>query len=125
MLSCHVFFSITIKNHIPYLDYIRKYPEWDKARVCPGTEVVRARQDLLQTEEAVREKRTEEKMKRKHMDMLWDQAREQDLLLRESFVKYDKLVKENVEKRERAEQKIKEEQMHRRKCTREVRILRA
>jgi len=120
----YIFFSIAIKNHIPYLDYIRKYPEWDKARISPATEVVRARQELIQIGEAVKEKRAEEKLKRQHMDLLWKQTREQDLLLRESFVKYNKLVKENVEKRERAQQKIKEERVHQKKCTREVRILR-
>jgi hypothetical protein len=123
MLSYHIFFSITIKNHIPYLDYIRKYPEWDKVRISPATEVVRARQELTQIEEVMKEKRTEEKIKREQMDLLWKETREQNLLLRESFVKYNKLIKENVEKRERAKQKLKEEEMHQKKCTYEVRIL--
>lgn len=84
--------------------------------------MVRRRQELVRVEELMKEKRAEQKIKRKHMDTLWEEAREQDLLLRQSFVKFDILVKENVEKRERAEQKIKEENVYQKKYTNEVRI---
>lgn len=84
--------------------------------------MVRRRQELVRVEEMMKEKRAEQKIKRKHMDVLWEETREQDLLLRQSFVKFDTLVRENVEKRERAEQKIKEECMHQEKCKTEVRI---
>lgn len=55
------------------------------------------------------------------MDEQWEEARKQQLLLRDSFIKFNTLVKENVEKRERAEQKIKEERERQEKCKREVR----
>lgn len=55
------------------------------------------------------------------MDEQWEEARKQQLLLRDSFIKFNTLVKENVEKRERAEQKIKEEHERQEKCRQEVR----
>ncbi|XP_039305247.1 coiled-coil domain-containing protein 42 homolog [Solenopsis invicta] len=99
---------------------IKKYPEWDKARVCPATEVIKARRELAQVEEILKEKRVEQKMKRKCMDEQWQEARKQQLQLRQSLVKFNTLVKENVEKRERAEQKIKEEHEHQEKCKQEI-----
>lgn len=100
---------------------IKKYPEWDKARVCPTTEVIRARQELAHVEEILKEKRAKQEVKRKYMDEQWEEARKQQLQLRQSFVKFNTLVKENVEKRKRAEQKIKEEHERQEKCKREVR----
>ncbi|XP_077282049.1 coiled-coil domain-containing protein 42 like-2 [Temnothorax americanus] len=99
---------------------IKKYPEWDKARVCPATEVIRARRELTQVEEILKEKRAEQEIKRKCMDEQWEEARKQQLQLRQSFVKFNTLVKENVEKRERAEQKIKEEHERQEKYKREI-----
>ncbi|EFN78886.1 Coiled-coil domain-containing protein 42 like-2 [Harpegnathos saltator] len=99
---------------------IKRYPEWDKARVCPATEVIRARRELAQIDEVLREKWTEQQTKRKDMDEHWKEARNQALLLRQSFVKFDQLVRENVEKRERAEQKIKEDHERQEKFKREA-----
>lgn len=104
------------------MDNIRKYPEWDKGRVCPSTEALMARQELIQVEDVLKEKFAEQQIKRKDMDEQWKELRSQELLLRESFVKFDKLVKENIEKRERAEQKIKEERERQTKRQQEVRI---
>lgn len=99
---------------------IRKYPEWDKARVCPATEVIGARRELAQVEEILKEKRAEQEVKRKYMDEQWEEARKQQLQLRQSLVQFNTLVKENVEKRERAEQKMKEEHERQKKCKGEV-----
>ncbi|XP_018397814.1 PREDICTED: coiled-coil domain-containing protein 42 homolog [Cyphomyrmex costatus] len=88
---------------------IKKYPEWDKARICPATEVIRARRELVDVDEILKKKREEQKIRRKYMDEQWEEAREQQLQLRQSLIKFNTLVKENVEKCERAEQKIKEE----------------
>lgn len=114
---------IIIVNYILVIIYndARKYPEWDRARVCPATEVVRARRELTQVDEILKEKRAEQETKRKCMDEQWDEARKQQLQLRQSLVKFNTLVKENVEKRERAEQKIKEEHERQEKCKQEVR----
>ncbi|XP_070158550.1 coiled-coil domain-containing protein 42 homolog [Polyergus mexicanus] len=99
---------------------IKKYPEWDKARICPATEVIKTRRELAQVEEILKEKQAEREIKRKHMDEQWEEARKQQLLLRDSFIKFNTLVKENVEKRERAEQKIKEEHERQEKCRQEI-----
>lgn len=114
---------IKIRSYIYLLlsKYIRKYPEWDKARACPATEVIKTRRELAQIEEILKEKQAEREIKRKHMDEQWEEARKQQLLLRDSFIKFNTLVKENVEKRERAEQKIKDEYERQKKCTQEVR----
>lgn len=88
---------------------IRKYPEWDKPRVYPALEIVRARCELAKTEERLRAKWVEQEKKRKFMDEQWDEMRRQELFLRESFIKFNRFVRENQEKRDRADSKIKEE----------------
>ncbi|KAG5313863.1 CCD42 protein, partial [Acromyrmex insinuator] len=99
---------------------IKKYPEWDKARVCPATEVIKTRQELAEINEILKEKREEQKIRRKYMDEQWEEAREQQLQLRQSLIKFNTLVKENVEKRERADQKIKEEHERQEKYKQEI-----
>ncbi|XP_024885594.1 coiled-coil domain-containing protein 42 homolog [Temnothorax curvispinosus] len=118
----HVSLFVTIINYIfvTLKNNVRKYPEWDKARVCPATDVIRARRELTQVEEILKEKRAEQEIKRKYMDEQWEEARKQQLQLRQSFVKFNTLVKENVEKRERAEQKIKEENERQEKYKQEI-----
>ncbi len=66
---------------------LEKYPEWDKARVCPATEVIRIRQELAEINEILKEKREEQKIRRKYMDEQWEEAREQQLQLRQSLNK--------------------------------------
>ncbi|XP_018312643.1 coiled-coil domain-containing protein 42 homolog [Mycetomoellerius zeteki] len=99
---------------------IKKYPEWDKARVCPATEVIRARRELAEINEILKEKREEQKIRRNYMDEQWEEAREQQLQLRQSLIKFNTFVKENVEKCERAEQKIKEEHERQEKYKQEI-----
>lgn len=43
------------------------------------------------------------------MDAQWKELREQELIFRDSFIKYNDFIKENEEKRKRTEQKILEE----------------
>ncbi|XP_050457372.1 coiled-coil domain-containing protein 42 like-2-like [Cataglyphis hispanica] len=99
---------------------IKKYPEWDKVRACPATEVIKTRRELAHIEEILKEKQAEREIKRKHMDKQWEEARKQQLQLRDSFIKFDTLVKENVEKCERAEQKIKDEHNRQQKLEQEI-----
>ncbi|XP_018052351.1 PREDICTED: coiled-coil domain-containing protein 42 homolog [Atta colombica] len=99
---------------------IKKYPEWDKARVCPATEVIRIRQELAEINEILKEKREEQKIRRKYMDEQWEEAREQQLQLRQSLIKFNTLVRQNIEKCERAEQKIKEEHERQEKYKQEI-----
>ena len=60
-------------------------------------------------EEKLHAKWDEQERKRKVMDDQWREMRRQELILRESFIRFNKFVRENQEKRERAELKIKEE----------------
>ncbi|XP_012062971.1 PREDICTED: coiled-coil domain-containing protein 42 homolog [Atta cephalotes] len=99
---------------------IKKYPEWDKARVCPATEVIRIRQELAEINEILKEKREEQTIRRKYMDEQWEEAREQQLQLRQSLIKFNTLVRQNIEKCERAEQKIKEEHERQEKYKQEI-----
>ncbi|XP_076760597.1 coiled-coil domain-containing protein 42 homolog [Xylocopa sonorina] len=88
---------------------IKKYPEWDKPRINPALEVVRARCELARAEEILHAKWVDQEKKRNVMNEQWNEMRHQELLLRESFIKLNKFVRENQEKRDRAEAKIKEE----------------
>ncbi|KAI4477482.1 hypothetical protein M0804_012599 [Polistes exclamans] len=88
---------------------IKKYPEWDVPRMNPAFELIKVRRDLNISEQKLREKWIEQEEKRKEMDLQWNKLREQELIFRESFIKYNTFVKENQEKRERAKQKIFEE----------------
>ncbi|KOC64934.1 Coiled-coil domain-containing protein 42 like protein [Habropoda laboriosa] len=88
---------------------IKKYPEWDKPRVYPALEVVRARCELTKAEEILRAKWVEQEKRRKLMDEQWNNMKRQELVFRESFIKFNRFVRENQEKRDRAEVKIKEE----------------
>ncbi|XP_015183988.1 PREDICTED: coiled-coil domain-containing protein 42 homolog isoform X1 [Polistes dominula] len=88
---------------------IKKYPEWDVPRINPAFELIKARRDLNISEQKLREKWIEQEEKRKEMDEQWNNLREQELIFRESFIKYNTFVKENQEKRQRAKRKISEE----------------
>lgn len=122
-LICYILLFIIFISYILVIMYnnIRKYPEWDKARVCPATEVIRIRQELAEINEILKEKREEQKIRRKYMDEQWEEAREQQLQLRQSLIKFNTLVRQNIEKCERAEQKIKEEHERQEKYKQEVR----
>ncbi|KAK2581932.1 hypothetical protein KPH14_002384 [Odynerus spinipes] len=88
---------------------IKKYPAWDVPRVCPGFELIRTRHESDAAEEKLRQKWVEQEEKRKEMDAQWKELKEQELVLRDSFIKYDQFIKENQEKRTRARNKIEEE----------------
>ncbi|XP_034171605.1 coiled-coil domain-containing protein 42 homolog [Osmia lignaria lignaria] len=99
---------------------IKKYPEWDKPRVYPALEAVRARCELAKVEKKLQAKWVEQEKKRKIMDEQWREMRLQESILRESFIKFNRFVRENQEKRERAEMKIKEERERQAKRMEEV-----
>ncbi|KAK0080452.1 hypothetical protein PV325_013946, partial [Microctonus aethiopoides] len=79
---------------------IKKYPEWDVARTDPQTKLLKARRELLQAQDELDAKRTEYNEKRQYMDQQWEELRRKEISLRESFIKFDKFVRENREKRE-------------------------
>lgn len=98
----------------------RKYPEWDVARTDPQTKLLKARRELLQAQDELDAKRTEYNEKRQYMDQQWEELRRKEISLRESFIKFDKFVRENREKRERAELKLNEQKERQTKITEEV-----
>ncbi|XP_047370265.1 cilia- and flagella-associated protein 73-like isoform X3 [Vespa velutina] len=85
---------------------IKKYPEWDVPRISPAFELIKTFRDLNISEKKLREKWNEQEIERKEMDAQWKELREQELIFRESFIKYNNFVKENQEKRQRSKQKI-------------------
>ncbi|XP_076620370.1 coiled-coil domain-containing protein 42 homolog [Colletes latitarsis] len=88
---------------------IKKYPEWDKPRNFPASKVVRAHSELEKIKEVLRAKWAEQEEKREYMDEQWEEMRQRELIFRESFIKFNRFVRENQEKRDRAEIRIKEE----------------
>ncbi|KZC12587.1 PREDICTED: coiled-coil domain-containing protein 42 homolog [Dufourea novaeangliae] len=103
---------------------IKKYPEWDKPRDFPASEVVRARCDLANVEKKLRAKWLEQEKRREIMNKQWQDMEHDELILRESFIKFNRFVRENQEKRERAEIKIKEEKERQAKRRDEIEDLR-
>ncbi|XP_026314614.1 coiled-coil domain-containing protein 42 homolog [Hyposmocoma kahamanoa] len=85
---------------------VKKYPVWDVARPTPQVLMEQARRDLMDAEEKLAEKREEEKRNRLIMDEKWKDLREKELLLKESFISFNKFIRENQEKRDRAERKM-------------------
>ncbi|XP_008545275.1 coiled-coil domain-containing protein 42 homolog [Microplitis demolitor] len=88
---------------------IKKYPESDVAKSGPEIELLKACRELSQNERELEAKHEEYVEKRKFMNQQWNEMRRKESLLRESFIKFDNFVKENYEKRLRAQRKINEE----------------
>ncbi|KAK3933336.1 Coiled-coil domain-containing protein 42-like protein [Frankliniella fusca] len=88
----------------------RQRPVWDKPRTSPAAELVAARRDLEVCAKELASKREYQAEMRTEMDAKWEDLREKERDLRSAFIKYNKFIKENHEKRERAEQKVREEE---------------
>lgn len=63
--------------------------------------MVAAKRDLILAERSLCRKRDEQNRRRDEMDKEWRELLEKELSLRSAFVKFNKFVKENHEKRER------------------------
>ncbi|XP_075983692.1 coiled-coil domain-containing protein 42 homolog [Anticarsia gemmatalis] len=85
---------------------VQKYPVWDVARPTPQVLMEQARRDLMEADEELAQKRLEEKKNRELMDDKWDDLRKKEMLLKESFISFNKFIRENQEKRDRAERKM-------------------
>ncbi|KAJ1524236.1 hypothetical protein ONE63_010752 [Megalurothrips usitatus] len=101
----------------------RQRPVWDKARSSPAAELVAARRDLEACAKELASKREYQAEMRTEMDAKWEDLRGKERTLRAAFVKYNKFVKENHEKRERAEQRIREEEATQRRRDGEIQNL--
>ncbi|KAM3959505.1 coiled-coil domain-containing protein 42 homolog [Aphomia sociella] len=85
---------------------VKKYPVWDVARPTPQVLMEQARRDLMEADEKLAIKREEEKKNRTVMDAKWEDLRTKEMLLKESFISFNKFIRENQEKRDRAERKM-------------------
>lgn len=85
--------------------------------------MVRAYCDLAKVQEKLQAKWLEQEKRRQIMDEQWKEMRHDELVLRESFIKFNRFVRENQEKRERAEIKIKEERERQENRRKEVNVI--
>ncbi|KAL4711936.1 hypothetical protein ACJJTC_006105 [Scirpophaga incertulas] len=99
---------------------VKKYPVWDVARPTPQVLAEQARRDLMKAEEKLACKREEEARNRAIMDEKWEVLRHKELLLKESFISFNKFIRENQEKRDRAERKMQEDSEALERKTRET-----
>ncbi|CAK1590581.1 unnamed protein product [Parnassius mnemosyne] len=102
----------------------KKYPVWDVARPTPQVLMEQARRDLMAADEKLAAKREEEKANRVIMDAKWNELREKELLLKESFISFNKFIRENQEKRDRAERKMEADMEVLTRKTRETEAMR-
>jgi hypothetical protein len=71
----------------------RKKPEWDWPPLSPATELVAACRDLEEADSKLEQKWGEGKEKRKQVDKWWQELRDKEEHLRQSFIHFNKFVK--------------------------------
>ncbi|CAK1541458.1 unnamed protein product [Leptosia nina] len=71
---------------------VKKYPVWDVARPTPQVLMEQARRDLMEADEKLAYKREEERINREVMDTKWRDLREKEMLLKESFISFNKVL---------------------------------
>ncbi|KAI5633631.1 hypothetical protein NE865_13636 [Phthorimaea operculella] len=94
------------KSLMESANMVKKYPVWDVARPTPTVLMEQARRDLMEADEKLALKREEAAKNRAAMDEKWKDLRTRELLLKESFISFNKFIRENQEKRDRAERKM-------------------
>lgn len=72
--------------------YFRKKPEWDWPPLSLATELVAAYRDLEVANRNLNEKWAKGKEKQEQMDKEWDELRENEKHLRESFTRFNKFL---------------------------------
>ncbi|CAG9791645.1 unnamed protein product [Diatraea saccharalis] len=70
---------------------VKKYPVWDVARPTPQVLMEQARRDLMEADEKLVAKREEEAKYRIVMDAKWQELRNKEILLKESFISFNKV----------------------------------
>ncbi|XP_028130838.2 coiled-coil domain-containing protein 42-like [Diabrotica virgifera virgifera] len=116
--------QITIPKRTPYdiqrvQDYLvsknmtrmeKVYPQFDVVKSeDPKAELARLQIKLLDSEELLDQKRKTLVETRTELDKQWQELDNKEQALRENFRKFDQFIKENMDKRERAEKKIKDD----------------
>ncbi|XP_045503494.1 coiled-coil domain-containing protein 42 homolog isoform X2 [Colias croceus] len=69
---------------------VKKYPVWDVARPTPQVLMEQARRDLMEADEKLAHKREEERINRQTMNAKWQDLREKEMLLKDSFISFNK-----------------------------------
>ncbi|XP_045770983.1 coiled-coil domain-containing protein 42 homolog isoform X1 [Maniola jurtina] len=103
---------------------VKKYPVWDVARPTPQVLMEQARRDLMEADEKLALKREEESANRALMDSKWQDLRNKEMLLKESFISFNKFIRENQEKRDRAQRKMEADTEVLERKTRETEAMR-
>ncbi|XP_045770984.1 coiled-coil domain-containing protein 42 homolog isoform X2 [Maniola jurtina] len=83
-----------------------------------------ARRDLMEADEKLALKREEESANRALMDSKWQDLRNKEMLLKESFISFNKFIRENQEKRDRAQRKMEADTEVLERKTRETEAMR-
>lgn len=78
-----------------YFYYNRKFPEWDVPGVSSEVKLVEAKRELDEAEMRLELKRVEAAESRKDLDEQWKDLEEKEELLRQSFIKFNKVSKIN------------------------------
>lgn len=97
-----------------YQSIYRVYPEWDLPGLSPAIKVAEYQTKLRDIDEQLMNKRKEAKKRRLQLDAQWRDLEEKEETFKCNFLRFNKFVRENEEKRDRAERKIKHDAE---KCT--------
>ncbi|XP_011496652.1 PREDICTED: coiled-coil domain-containing protein 42A [Ceratosolen solmsi marchali] len=90
-------------------DIITHNFESDVIKGEPIIELMRVCRDFRKTDAELIAKQQDYKSQKEEINQDWQNLRENEILLRGSFIRYDEFIKENYEKRERAERMIKDQ----------------
>lgn len=74
---------------------LRKFPEWDVPRLTPTVKLVEERRNLDEAEQKLAEKKKEAQKRRKDIDAQWQDLDEKEKLLKQNFIKFNKVSKAN------------------------------
>lgn len=106
-----------------FFSFCRIYPESDIPGSSPGIQVAEYCHKLDKIEEQLAEKREQAKVRRKQLDAQWKELEEKEETFKGNFTRFNKFVRENEEKRERAETKIKDDVEKREKKEQDIKEL--
>ncbi|KOB64754.1 putative coiled-coil domain-containing protein [Operophtera brumata] len=90
----------------------------------PSVLMEQVRRDLMDADEKLALKRAEGDRNRALMDTKWAELRNKEMLLKESFISFNKFIRENQEKRDRADRKMEADQEVLERKTRETEAMR-
>ncbi|XP_075234134.1 uncharacterized protein LOC142331970 [Lycorma delicatula] len=99
---------------------LKAKPQWDTSKNTLTLSMIKARKNVITAQNLLEDKQKEFKKYCKERDEEIKEITEKENKLRESFEFFDGFVRENIEKRVRAEEKIKKEKEEREKINDEI-----